>query len=217
MRTLVVIPAYNEASTIERVIAAIPAGFDYIVVNDGSHDETAHIAMDAGARVLHHAVNRGLGGALRTGFAFADEQGYDAVVTLDSDGQHDASEIPVLASAIEAGADVVIGRRTHTDMPLIRRAYNKLGAAITAILFGSPMLDTQSGYRAFKTAAVSRMVLRSSRMEISSEIIAEAHRLKLSVVQVPISVQYTEYSMSKGQSLVEGARTAWRLLLRSIS
>lgn len=217
MNALVIVPAYNEAQAIEEVLAAIPEQFTCIVINDGSTDATGAIAEASGHTVVHHAVNRGLGAALRTGFAYASENGYDAVVTLDADGQHSPAEIQSLLERIsDNSADIVIGSRVQESMPAIRQSYNKIGALVTAALFGSPLVDTQSGYRALSRAAIDAMQLTSSRMEISSEIVAEAHRLRLRIVEVPINVRYTKYSMSKGQSLVEGIRTAWRLFLRSI-
>ncbi len=217
MKTLVVLPAFNEATTITEVIASLPPEFDRVVIDDGSTDKTGDIARDAGVRVVTHRVNRGLGAALRTGFAFAVRGGYDAVVTLDADGQHDPAEIGQLLVALEGGADIVIGRRIQSHMPRIRQYYNAIGGIITSGLFGTPMVDAQSGFRALRTEALQRMELRTSRMEISSEVIAEAHRIHLRISEVPISVRYTEYSLSKGQSLGEGARTAWRLFMRSVS
>lgn len=218
MKILVVIPAYNEATVIARIVREVSGLYPVVVINDGSTDETALAADNAGAVVLNHTINRGLGAALRTGFAYAAERGYDAVVTIDADGQHNPAEIPRLVSTLIAGAhDMVVGVRIARDMPFIRRVYNAIGRALTWFLFGTGGEDSQSGLRVLRTALISKMRLRASRMEISSELIAEAHRLRCSVATVPIQVTYTEYSLSKGQNFFEGVRTAWRLLLRSLS
>lgn len=216
MRPLVVIPAYNEAVVLAEVCATIPHGWDVLVVDDGSTDNTAEIAQKAGAGVVRHHINRGLGGALRTGFRFAEEKNYDAVLTMDADGQHTGADLPALMRALATGADVVIGARQRIlEMPRQRQWYNKLGTLFGNSLLGGLAVDSQSGMRALRTAALQQMQLKCSRMEISSEIIAESFRLGLKVVEVPITVRYTDYSLSKGQGLSEGIKTAWRLFLRA--
>lgn len=218
MKTLVVVPAYNEATTIESVLQALHGMHDVVVIDDGSTDDTGVRARACGVRVLSHVVNRGLGAALRTGFAYALRVGeYDAVVTLDADGQHDPNDIPRVLAGLSGGSDVVIGARVRSDMPPIRQAYNMIGGVISAGLFGGPMIDAQSGFRAFKITKLREMNLTTSRMEISSEIVAEAHRIGARIVEVPISVRYTTYSLSKGQSFLEGVRTLWRLVLKSLN
>lgn len=218
MKTLIVVPAYNEATTIAQVLNAFREMHDVVVVDDGSLDGTGDIARAAGAVVLRHVVNRGLGAALRTGFAYAiNKDAYDAVVTLDADGQHNPTEIKNFIEALSQGADVVIGKREFSDMPLIRQAYNAAGAIITAALFGGPLTDSQSGFRAFRVSKLRDFRLMTSRMEISSEIIAEAYRVGAKIKQIPISIKYTEYSMSKGQGFLEGLRTLWRLVLKSFA
>lgn len=217
MNTLIIVPAFNEAKTIAAVLKTIPQGVEVLVVDDGSSDATSSIAAACGARVVRHVINRGLGAALRTGFLYAVRGGHDAVITMDSDGQHDGAEMHVFVRALESGADVVIGRRQAVAMPRIRQYYNGVGAVLTRVLFGAALVDTQSGFRGISTRALRRMELTTSRMEISSEIIAEAHRINAAVQEVPITIQYTPYSMSKGQNLFEGVRTAWRLVLKSFS
>lgn len=216
MKTLVVIPAYNEATTIASLLGQMKGDYATVVIDDGSRDNTGEIARTFSVPVVRHIINRGLGAALRTGFAYAIHHGFDAVVTLDADGQHNPEEIPGLLEALTE-ADVVIGTRRESDMPRIRRIYNRLGAYLTSGLFGGQLRDSQSGFRAFRVTALEKCAFKTSRMEISSEIIAEAHRLNLRIAEAPITVRYTEYSMSKGQGFVEGVRTAWRLLLKSLS
>src|SRR5713101_1795563 len=114
-RAMVLIPAFNAAKTVGDVIRAskeiIP---DVVVVNDGSRDDTAAVARAAGAEVVDHPQNRGKGGALKTGFAYAIQNGYDVVITLDADGQHLPREIPkFLRAREETKADLIIGGRSH--------------------------------------------------------------------------------------------------------
>lgn len=212
MKVLVVIPAYNEEKIIGQVLQAVPPQLAVVVVDDGSSDSTAKIVRtQSTAQLLRHTINRGLGAALRTGFTFAIEQGYDAVVTLDADGQHNPQEIEKIIAGLSQ-ADMVIGKRQDGQMPPMRRVYNKIAHWFMRSIFGANEVDTESGFRAFRVAALRQMKLISSRMEISSELVAEAHRLNLKIIEVPITVAYTPYSMSKGQGLREGIKTALRLL-----
>ena len=218
MKILVVVPAYNEANAITPVLVALRSNkYDILVVDDGSSDVTGDVARAHGVIVVRHLFNRGLGAALRTGFAYAVDHDYDAVITLDADGQHSPVEISRFCAALDRGADVVIGQRERSAMPLIRQIYTACGALVTSGLFGGPLIDSQSGFRALRCSVLKKFNLTTSRMEISSEILAEAHRVGASVEQVPISVKYTQYSMSKGQGFFEGMRTMWRLLLKSFS
>ena len=131
-RFLVVIPALNAAASVAGVVKASLAHLpDVVVVNDGSTDATPKAAAGAGATVLHHPQNLGKGAALKTGFRYALERGFDAVVTVDADGQHLPSEIPKFVRAFrETGADLVIGDRSHLfEGMLPRRRAQELTAA----------------------------------------------------------------------------------------
>ncbi len=214
MHTLVIIPAYNEAKTIGSVIDAVRAHTSHIVViNDGSSDDTARIARAKGCQVKSHVINRGLGAALRTGFAHALQTEAQYVVTLDADGQHDPDDIPRLTEFLQQGHDAVIGSRLiNTDgMPATRIVANKFANAVT--YGGHITTDSQSGLRAFKRDALKRMTLNSDRMEISSEIIEEIYKNKLRFREIPIKPVYTEYSLAKGQSFTVGLQTWWRLFM----
>lgn len=219
MRIIAVIPAYNEEKTIAEVLANTRSFVDeIIVVNDGSNDRTAEIARAHSVRVVSHVINRGLGASIGTGFEMAKMLKADVVVTLDADGQHDPSEISILIKAIKTGADVVIGSRmiSKSGMPWYRRVANTLGNLVTFFLFGAYVTDSQSGFRAFTVYAIKQIEIQTNRMEISSELIAEAKRHKLTLVEVPIKAIYTDYSLSKGQSFAVGLKTLIKLVLRRI-
>ncbi len=234
MSIVVVIPAYNEERVIGEVLRQFFAfhvprsALHVLVIDDGSTDRTAQVASDAGAIVLRHPINRGLGGALATGIAGAlqlitNQQmtNNPVIVTLDADGQHDPAEIPQMIQPILDGeADVVIGSRfksriqnPESRMPLSRKFANWCGNFFTWLLFGIWVTDSQSGFRAFSVDAARRLQLRTSTMEVSSEIIREIARLHLRVVEVPITVRYTEYSLSKGQGFLRGLQTLWKLIV----
>jgi len=221
MKIAALIPAYNEAQTIAEVLEHTRPHVDVmLVVDDGSSDRTAEIAHAQGALVVSHVINRGLGAAIGTGFAAAKKMNVDVVITLDADGQHDANEIPVFVKAIQNGADMVIGSRMLTGfkgMPWYRRVAQLLGNVVTLVLFGAWVTDSQSGFRAFNRYALDKIEIKTNRMEVSSELVAEAKRNQLALKEVPIKAIYTEYSLSKGQSFFVGVKTLVKLVLRRIT
>jgi UDP-N-acetylglucosamine---dolichyl-phosphate N-acetylglucosaminyltransferase len=221
MRTFIVIPAYNEAASIGRVLKGLKkAGYsDIIVVDDGSKDRTYEIAQKEGVNVYRHIVNRGLGGALGTGIKAAIAHGADIIVTFDADGQHDVADLKKLVKPIFGrNADAVIGSRliNPKGMPLVRRIGNWGFNFITYILFGVWTTDSQSGLRAFSRKAAQKINIKSNRMEVSSEIISEIGRNRLRFTEVPIKAIYTDYSLAHGQSNLNAIRILGKLVLRKL-
>ncbi len=220
MKTIAIIPAYNEEKTIAEVLDGARVFVDeIIVINDGSSDRTEEIALSKNAIVVSHIINRGLGAAIGSGFDAALLRGADIAITLDADGQHDPAEIPKFIRKIIDGADVVIGSRMLSPggMPWYRRIANRLGNMVTLFLFGAYVTDSQSGFRAFNKTALQKIKIKTNRMEVSSEIIAEAKTKKLKLVEVPIKAIYTDYSLSKGQGFFVGIKTLLKLVLRRIN
>lgn len=216
-KRIIVIPAYNEERTIgETVRDALRAADCVLVVDDGSLDRTAQIASAAGAKTVRHAINRGLGGALGTGIEGALRLGADLIVTMDADGQHKAEDaIKVFARLAEGDVDFVIGSRMlerNGNMPAKRRFAQFVGNALTFVLFHKWVSDSQSGLRGMTRDAAERIRIRSSRMEASSEFVKEIVDKRLRLAEVPIEAIYTPYSLSKGQSLTVGVRTALKLI-----
>jgi glycosyltransferase involved in cell wall biosynthesis len=150
---LALIPAHDEAGRIERVVAGARRHLPVLVVDDGSSDDTAPRAEAAGARVLRRSPNQGKGAALRAGFTRALADGAEAVVTLDGDGQHDPDEIPRFLSAFAGRTkdglvtELIVGKRTFSDMPPARRLANWLGTLGLSGALGQWIDDNQSGYR----------------------------------------------------------------------
>ncbi len=198
MRTLVIIPCKNVESHIANVVRAVlglDLGLDVLVVNDGSTDGTAEAAKSAGAALVEHAVNLGKGAALGTGFRYAVEKRYDAVVTLDGDEQHDPASIPQFLEALgDAGWDVVVGSRMDAvrDMPPIRIWTNRTTSRIVSRLAGQDIPDSQSGYRALRTKVVDGMKLVTSRYDTESEILIRAGRRGFTIGAIPIESIYTD-------------------------
>ena len=164
-----------------------------IVVDDGSSDDTAERAREAGATVLEQRPNKGKGAALRLGFVRAIADGCDAVLTLDADGQHDPAEIPKFIAAydVEPPPDLVIGRRNFRTMPPTRRLANELGGRAFSWAVGQPILDNQSGYR-----LIGRRVMEAALgseeggFEFEVEMITTVIRLGGTIAWVPIRTIY---------------------------
>ena len=217
MKTLIVLPAYNEESVLAETLKALRVctGADLLVVDDGSTDRTSEIAAGTvGAEVARHLINLGLGAALETGFEAGRRGGYDALVTFDSDGQHNPKDVGRLLERLK-DADVVIGvRNVHLErMPALKKLGNALLNTLTGVIFGIWCRDTQSGLRAFNRRAIEAISLRANRYEVSSEILYEAKRNGLRIVEVPVEVIYTDHSKGRGTGMVDGFRILWRMVL----
>lgn len=209
MRSCVVIPAYNAAKTLGPLVKQVKQlKLDPVVVNDGSTDQTAQVAMDAGALVISHLANKGKGTAVRTGFAYALEHGYEAVITIDSDGQHDPAEIPrLLDEAAAKPAAVVVGNRSidRERMPLIRRVTNTVMSAIVSSLSRQRIPDSQCGFRLIRKEVIQAARLSSRRFDIETELLLAACRGGWTVSSVPIHTIYNGY-YSHIRPVRDGAR-----------
>lgn len=192
VRVLALIPAYEEGPRVAGVVAATTPRLPVLVVDDGSRDDTAARAEGAGATVLRQVPNAGKGAALRAGFASALDEGFDAVVTLDADGQHDPAEIPAFLAAFAAtGAELVIGQRDFAAMPLTRRVSNTLGGMVLSAAVGRSVPDNQSGYRLIGRALMHALLdSTESGFEFEVEMIARCIALGRPIEWVPIRTIY---------------------------
>lgn len=220
MKTVAVIPAFNEAERIVKVVQGALRHVDtVIIIDDGSTDETAQRARDAGALVVSHPMNCGPGAATMTGIEAARSMQADIAVTLDADGQHNPDDIPKLLKPIlDNRADVVIGTRFRgpkNTIPLLRRAFNMVGNIVTYIATGRYVSDSQSGFKAFSSIALSEIHLHLSGFEFCTEIVREIQHHHWRLEEVPIRVTYSQYTLAKGQSFSSGVITACKILLRS--
>jgi len=213
-RTLVLIPAFNAARTVGDVVRECRTILaDVAVVDDGSADDTGAVAAAAGARVIRHPQNRGKGAALKTGFAYALEQGYEAVVTLDADGQHLPREIPkFLRRREETGADLIIGGRAHLFGQMLprRRLANRFSAWSIARASRTGITDSQSGYRLYSANLLRSVRLRSDGFDLESEVIVRAGRDGFKVITTPIDLGFVDgLSTSHYKPLMDTLRIAW--------
>jgi polyprenyl-phospho-N-acetylgalactosaminyl synthase len=218
----IVVAAYNEAGVIADVVRPLVSeGYAVVVVDDGSIDDTAKLARAAGAALLRHAINRGQGAALQSGLRYALERGARIVITFDADGQHAVEDLPrLLEPILESEADVVLGSRflEHTAaVPPIRRLLLRAAVVFTGVASGVTLTDAHNGMRALTRCAAEQLDLRLDRMAHASEIIDQIARLRLRVVEVPVAIRYTPYSLSKGQRAGNAVRIAWDYLFSKMN
>ena len=207
----VVVAAYNEAPAIGRVVAdLIRHRYAVVVVDDGSVDDTGQRARAARAKVITHPVNLGQGAALQTGIQFAVRKGADFIVTFDADGQHRASDIETLLESLKQhSVDFALGSRFlgHAPaMPLARRALLKAATWFTRLATGLRLTDTHNGLRAMTRRGASHIMLRQNRMAHASELLHQIARSSLGYVEVPVTIEYSAYSLAKGQRLSDSLR-----------
>ena len=195
VKTIAALPAYNEETHIARVISDAQEYVDAVlVVDDGSSDATAAIAQRMGAIVVRHPTNMGYGAVLQTIFSTARDLNLEAVVTLDSDGQHNPQDIEKVLAPLVDGADVVIGSRfldkTQNNIPSYRKVGMKVLDTATAVAGVKKVTDTQSGFRAYGKNAINAIDITGAGMSAGSEILIQISDHNLNVVEVPISVRY---------------------------
>jgi len=202
----VVIAAYNEAAVISRVVSEVGrAGYPVIVVDDGSKDATADHARRAGAAVISHPFNLGQGAALQTGIDYVLEQGARAVVTFDADGQHRVSDISRLTDAlVRERADFALGSRflgQAPNLPPLRRLVLRAATVFTRLTTGLQVTDTHNGLRAMTRRGAAAIRLRQNRMAHASECLSQIGASGLHYVEQAVTIEYTAYSLAKGQSI----------------
>lgn len=160
IEVVAVLPAYNESLTVGNAVTEVKRYVtDVIVVDDGSGDQTARSARNAGAHVISHPANRGIGSALMTGYRYACEKGAEVVVQLDADGQHEADDIPNLIASIEDGADIVVASRfllAPQPVQLWRRLGVQFYSALITLLASYRVTDATSGFRALKAETLRK-------------------------------------------------------------
>jgi dolichol-phosphate mannosyltransferase len=226
MRTLVVIPTYDEADNIAWIIEQLHAAqpdVDVLVADDGSPDGTGDIADELAAadpriNVLHRGGKQGLGAAYRAGFAWGIERGYDVLVEMDADGSHRPEDLGSLLTASAAGADLVLGSRWVqgggvVNWPWYRQLISRGGTFYARLMLGIPIKDATGGFRAFRRATLERLPLD----EVSSQgycfQIDMARRVvaaDMTVVEVPITFVERE----RGESKMSGGivrEALWRV------
>lgn len=195
MKICLLIPAYNEAQALGRLVKDVRArGFDALVVDDGSSDGSADIARAAGAMVITNTRNHGKGYSLQRGFDDILARGYDALITLDGDGQHAPGDLEkFVALYAESKPDIICGNRMRNPkgMPGVRFVTNKIMSGLISLVCRQKIYDTQCGYRLLSTEVLRNIQLSSTAFEIESEVLIKASKRGYRIVSVPIQTIYS--------------------------
>jgi glycosyltransferase involved in cell wall biosynthesis len=191
-RILALIPAYNEERYVTEVVKGASVFLPVLVVDDGSKDDTAFKAGSAGAEVLLQMPNKGKGSALREGFRLALAQGYDAVITLDADGQHNPNEIPVfIQEFIARQPDLIIGQRDFSIMPTVRKMSNTIGTHLFSWAVKQAIPDNQCGYRLVSRRLMLELLEPAEQgYEFEVEMIVKCIQYHFALDWVPVSTIY---------------------------
>ncbi len=198
LRRIAIVPALNEEHTVSRVIDELRAfdpGLDVVVIDDGSADRTAEVAVEKGAHVLRLPFNLGIGGAVQTGFKFAFEHDYDVAVRVDGDGQHDPAQLGrILEPVLRGDADIVVGSRFAAEeggyrSSRSRRVGIRILAAVVSRIVGQRVTDTTSGFQALNRQGIALFArdYPHDYPEVEATVMVFRHRLRLQ--EVPVSMR----------------------------
>jgi len=218
VRTVIVLPTYNERENIGALLTAVrqmSAEIEVLVVDDDSPDGTADLARElgrglGGVAVLDRVVRVGLGSAYRAGFRRVLDEGYDVVISMDADMSHDPSVIPRMLEMLDGGADVVIGSRYvtgggTTDWPVRRQLLSRWGNAYTRFILGLPTRDCTSGFRAYRATALSAIEPDSTAAEgyaFLTELVQRLTRHGYAIAETPIIFRDRTLGKSKMSGMI---------------
>ncbi len=216
----VLIPAYNAAGTIGSVLEKVSSlGFETIVVNDGSTDETESIVQRHGVTLLRHSSNLGKGAALRTGFQYLLQKDYQLVITLDADGQHDPLEIPFLLKVFQSvEPDLLIASRAgeFDRMTFLRRFWNRLGVRAVSRLCHADITDSQSGFRLIRANVLREISLTTTGFEMELELLIKACKKGFPVLSIPVRVPRVDGTSSSHFRPVTDTWLVCKVFLQSL-
>ncbi|MFW6285672.1 MAG: glycosyltransferase family 2 protein [Nanoarchaeota archaeon] len=226
-----VIPAYNEERSIGKVIDLLISNNyeNLIIINDGSYDFTSKIVADKIQKIqnnnivlLEHVINRGQGASLKTGIDFARSiESCKYIVTFDSDGQHRISDLPKFLKALENDeCDIAIGSRflnkeTKQLVPLKKRILLKGALLITLFLSNINLTDTHNGYRVIKKSIANELNITLDGFEHASEILDDISKKGIRYKEIPVFIDYTNYSQAKGQKMSNSVKILLKMLFKS--
>ena len=224
--TWIIIPAYNEQAVIVDFLLSIKESYaelNIVVIDDGSEDQTSTVVNAiSGVHCLRHAINRGAGAATQTGIEYAVAQGGQYFILMDGDAQHTVNEIERIVAPIISGEfDISIGSRflsegSSTNMPLLRNLLLHLAKVFTWLLSGLLLSDAQNGFKAFNLKVAQKIDFYFDRYEFCSEFVDIIKLNKFKHVEVPVTVTYSEHSLSKGQKTTNAVRLVYNLLIYKV-
>ena len=218
----IIVPSYNEAEVLSNTIDNLQTtGFEVVVVDDGSTDNTADILTTKDVHYLRHRINLGQGAAIATGIEYARQHNADIFITFDADGQHDVADISKMIGHLQdTQSDVVFGSRflegARSNVNLLKRMMLFAGRWINYAFSGILLSDAHNGFRAFNRKAAKHLQLKENRMAHASEFLLLVKRYRLRFTEFPVKVQYTAYSRRKGQSLFNSIRIFFELVLNKL-
>jgi glycosyltransferase involved in cell wall biosynthesis len=220
--TAFIIPAYNESEVIVSVISSLSNKFKYIVcVNDGSTDDTSAKLHSTKAHVIDHPINMGQGAALQTGIEFARQLPVNYFVTFDADGQHRLKDAEAMVKELESNKfDIVLGSRflgSTIGMKKSKERILKLAIQFSNFTSGVKLTDTHNGLRAFNRHVAETMQITMPDMTHASEILEIISAQKYRYKEIPVTIEYTEYSRAKGQSLINAVNISFDTILRKLT
>jgi glycosyltransferase involved in cell wall biosynthesis len=213
---LALVPAYNEAATVGNVVRTLrreTPELDVVVVDDGSTDQTRLRAEEAGARVLRLPFNLGIGGAVQAGFKYAQENGYDYMVQVDGDGQHDPTQIRLLFDAMERDrVDMICGSRfvsrTGYVAPISRRTGIHIFAFLLSLLLRQPLTDPTSGFRLYNRRAIAVFARDYPHDYPEVEAVLMLHHHRLTMAEVPVRM----FQRGGGVSSISSGKSAYYMV-----
>ena len=218
----IVIPAFNEAGSIGKVIEDLfYYGYENIVVvDDASADKTSETVKTFNVFLIRHPVNMGPGAAIKTGIDFALFNGADIIVTFDADGQHLAKDIYNLVQPIILNeSEITLGNRflnKTSKVPIFKKIILKAGALLMFLMYGILSSDSHNGLKAISRSAALKIDIRSNGWEYCSEVIEEIMLKKIKYREIPVTVKYTDYSIKKGQKIYNSFYIFSKMLVKWI-
>ena len=218
-KTLIIIPLYNESKVIEEVVNGILKHFtNIVIINDGSTDESLDIISKLDVKVINHPFNMGQGAAIQTGIDYCIGKNFDYIVTFDGDGQHCPLDVIEMIEVINnKKVDTVLGSRfigKTENMPKMKYILLKCAIIFNYFITGMFLTDAHNGLRVFKMNVVKNMRLKHNGMAHATEILEIISRNKLNFIEYPVTIKYTEYSISKGQSLFNSIVIAFDIIVK---
>ncbi|MBB1579539.1 glycosyltransferase family 2 protein [Candidatus Saccharibacteria bacterium] len=219
----VIIPVYNEGKVIKSVIDKVLKEYKYVVcINDGSSDNSREEILKTKAYFVDHPINMGQGAALQTGVEFARSLPVEYFVTYDADGQHRLEDVREMIRTIKRDkTDFVLGSRflgkEAVNMPKMKRIILKMAIRFSNITSGVKLTDTHNGLRVFNRKVANSIQITLPDMAHASEILEIIYRNKYTYTEVPVVIEYTDYSRGKGQSIINAVNIAFDTLLRKVS
>lgn len=222
-QVFIVVPSFNEGKQIRQTLEPlIQNGYSVVLVDDCSTDNTSSVIADLPIHYLQHPINLGQGAALQTGMEFALQCGAKYVVHFDADGQHDYRELPLMLQPLMNGeADVALGSRFMRPadiaaIPLLRRLILRVAIIVNGLLTSLWLTDAHNGFRAFTAKAAGCIRLTENRMAHATEILSLIKQQSLRVKEVPVHIEYSNYSKAKGQSSMNSINILIDLLLNKL-